>query len=67
MKAEILFDETDLRVGAKKAHGGTQSQLHIPRACYGCDGRSWGGSDCLGIDCPCYNFMFFGVERRRNA
>jgi hypothetical protein len=55
MKDEDFFDESDIqRIRAKSSHGGTASELHIPRNCFTCEGEPGWGRDCLGIYCPIF-------------
>ena len=55
MKGENYFDESDIqKIRAKSAHGGMQSEFHIPRDCLTCDGEPERGRDCLGVDCPIF-------------
>ena len=65
---ENYFD--DLTEGFQsKAKNTAQDQIRIPRACFSCDGRSWGAHGCLEMDCPIHDFSMFATqhEQRRST
>jgi hypothetical protein len=63
MGDENYFDESDFqKIRAKSAHGGVQSELHIPRACLTCDGEPRRERDCLGACCPIFPIQGFNSK-----
>lgn len=64
-KDEIFFDDSIEGFGAKtKVTPG--DSIHIPKACFSCDGQSWGGYGCFQEYCPIFDFSLYQTERKRN-
>ena len=61
MKDENFFE--DLVEGFRpKAKNIGQDQIHIPKGCFSCGGRSFATHGCLEMNCQIYSFLAVGIS-----